>query len=101
MTWMKQIFFSSIFLSENTGRLAKHAGYPGHDFWHTLYFLKIPYLQFFLMTISLAFRENSLSRDISNFAKFFSQIQLKSSFNILNGRFIIAFFIKNFDPSST
>ncbi len=28
---MKQIFFSSIFLSENTGRLAKQAGYPGHD----------------------------------------------------------------------
>ncbi len=26
-----QIFFSSIFLSENTGRLAKQAGYPGHD----------------------------------------------------------------------
>jgi hypothetical protein len=35
--WMKQIFFSSIFSSENTGRLAKQAGYPGHDFWHTLY----------------------------------------------------------------
>jgi hypothetical protein len=35
--WMKQIFFSSIFLSENTGRQAKQAGYPGHDFWHTLY----------------------------------------------------------------
>ncbi len=28
---MKQIFFSSIFSSENTGRLAKQAGYPGHD----------------------------------------------------------------------
>ncbi len=32
---MKQIFFSFIFLSENTGRLAKHAGYLGHDPWHT------------------------------------------------------------------
>jgi hypothetical protein len=28
---MKQILFSSIFLSENKGRLAKQAGYPGHD----------------------------------------------------------------------
>jgi hypothetical protein len=28
---MKQIFFSSIFSSENTGRLAKQAGYLGHD----------------------------------------------------------------------
>jgi hypothetical protein len=28
---MKQIFFSSLFLSENTGQLAKQAGYPGHD----------------------------------------------------------------------
>jgi hypothetical protein len=28
---MKQIFLSSIFLSENTGRLAKQAGYLGHD----------------------------------------------------------------------
>jgi hypothetical protein len=27
---MKQIFFSLIFLSENKGRLAKLAGYPGH-----------------------------------------------------------------------
>jgi hypothetical protein len=27
----KQIFFSLIFLSENTGQLAKQAGYPGHD----------------------------------------------------------------------
>jgi hypothetical protein len=35
--WMKQIFFSSIFSSENTGRLAKQAGYLGHNFWHTLY----------------------------------------------------------------
>jgi hypothetical protein len=34
--WMKQIFFISIFLSENTGRLAEQAGYPGHNFWHTL-----------------------------------------------------------------
>ncbi len=33
---MKQIFFSSIFLSENTVRLAKQAGYPGHDPWHTV-----------------------------------------------------------------
>jgi hypothetical protein len=32
---MKQIFFSSIFLSENKGRLAKQGGYPGHDPWHT------------------------------------------------------------------
>jgi hypothetical protein len=38
--WMKQIFFSSIFLSENTGQLAKQAGYPGHNFWHTLYNVK-------------------------------------------------------------
>ena len=29
--WMTQIFFSSIFSSENTGQLAKQAGYPGHD----------------------------------------------------------------------
>jgi hypothetical protein len=28
---MKQIFFNSIFLSENNGRLAKQAGYLGHD----------------------------------------------------------------------
>ncbi len=28
---MKQIFFSSIFLSENTGRLAKKAGYSGYN----------------------------------------------------------------------
>ncbi len=28
---IKQIFFSSIFLSENAGRLAKQAGYIGHD----------------------------------------------------------------------
>jgi hypothetical protein len=28
---MKKTFFSSIFLSENTGQLAKQAGYPGHD----------------------------------------------------------------------
>jgi hypothetical protein len=28
---MKQIFLSSIFLSENKGPLAKQAGYPGHD----------------------------------------------------------------------
>ncbi len=35
--WMKLMFFSSIFLSENTGRLAKQAGYLGHNFWHTLY----------------------------------------------------------------
>ncbi len=28
---MKQIFLSSIFLSENAGQLAKQAGYPGHD----------------------------------------------------------------------
>jgi hypothetical protein len=28
---MKQIFVSLIFLSENTGRLAKQAGYPDHD----------------------------------------------------------------------
>jgi hypothetical protein len=34
---MKQIFFSSIFSSENKGRLAKQAGYLGHDPWHTLY----------------------------------------------------------------
>jgi hypothetical protein len=34
---MKQIFLSSIFLSENKGRLAKLAGYPGHDPWHTRY----------------------------------------------------------------
>ncbi len=38
---MKQIFFSSIFLSENKGRLAKQAGYPGHDPWHTRYNLAI------------------------------------------------------------
>jgi hypothetical protein len=31
----KQIFISSIFLSENTGRLAKQAGYLGHNPWHT------------------------------------------------------------------
>ncbi len=37
---MKQIFFSSIFLSENTGWLAKQAGYAGHDPWHTRYNLK-------------------------------------------------------------
>jgi hypothetical protein len=29
--WMKQIFFSSIFSSENTGQLAKQAGYLGHN----------------------------------------------------------------------
>ncbi len=34
---MKQIFFSSIFLPENTVRLAKQAGYPGHNPWHTRY----------------------------------------------------------------
>jgi hypothetical protein len=34
---MKQIFLSLIFLSENTGRLAKQAGYLGHDSWHTRY----------------------------------------------------------------
>ncbi len=34
---MKQIFFGSIFMSENTGRLANQAGYPGHDPWHTRY----------------------------------------------------------------
>jgi hypothetical protein len=28
---MRQIFLGSIFLSENTGRLAKQAGYLGHD----------------------------------------------------------------------
>jgi hypothetical protein len=28
---MKQIFFSSLFLSENTAQLAKQAGYPGHN----------------------------------------------------------------------
>ncbi len=33
----KQIFFSSVFLSENTGRLAKQAGYLGHNPWHTRY----------------------------------------------------------------
>jgi hypothetical protein len=32
---MKQIFFSSIFSSENKGRLAKQAGYLDHDPWHT------------------------------------------------------------------
>jgi hypothetical protein len=32
---MKQIFFSSIFLSENTGRLAKQADYLCHDPLHT------------------------------------------------------------------
>jgi hypothetical protein len=31
----KQIFISSIFLSEKTGLLAKQAGYLGHDPWHT------------------------------------------------------------------
>jgi hypothetical protein len=34
---MKQIFISLIFSSENKGRLAKQAGYPGHDPWHTRY----------------------------------------------------------------
>jgi hypothetical protein len=28
---IKQIFFVSKFLSENTGRLAEQAGNPGHD----------------------------------------------------------------------
>ncbi len=36
---MKQIIFSLIFLSENTGQLAKQAGYPGHDPWHTRYLI--------------------------------------------------------------
>ncbi len=31
---MKQKFFSSKFLSENTGQVARQAGYPGHDPWH-------------------------------------------------------------------
>ncbi len=31
----KQIFFSSVFLSKNTGRLAKQAGYLGPNPWHT------------------------------------------------------------------
>ncbi len=34
---MKQIFFSSIFSSENKGRLAKQACFLGHDPWHTRY----------------------------------------------------------------
>ncbi len=34
---MKQIFYSSLFLSENTGRLAKQTGYPGHNPGHTWY----------------------------------------------------------------
>ncbi len=34
---MKQIFFSSVFPSENTGWLAKQAGYLGHNPWHTWY----------------------------------------------------------------
>ncbi len=37
---MKKIFFSSIFLSENTGRLAKQAGNPGHEPLHTRYTFK-------------------------------------------------------------
>jgi hypothetical protein len=37
---MKQIFFSSIFLSENTGWLVKQADYPGHNPWHARYNLK-------------------------------------------------------------
>jgi hypothetical protein len=28
---MNPLFFSSIFLSENTGQVAKQAGYPGHN----------------------------------------------------------------------
>ncbi len=32
-TWLLDI--SSIFSSENKGRLAKQAGYLGHDPWHT------------------------------------------------------------------
>jgi hypothetical protein len=38
---MKQIFFSSIFLSENKGRLAKQAGYLGHNPWHTRYLPRV------------------------------------------------------------
>ncbi len=34
---MKQIFFNSIFLSENTGQLTKQAGYLDHDPWDTRY----------------------------------------------------------------
>jgi hypothetical protein len=38
-TWLfdEANIFSSIFSSENKGRLAKQAGYPGRDPWHTRY----------------------------------------------------------------
>ncbi len=53
---MKQIFFSSIFSSKNTGPVAKQAGYSNHDPWHTRYkilcFIPIIKNQLFLPFVS-------------------------------------------------